>query len=140
MESQTPETEGGSSLPNQDFKIANYATLDVKRVMVYGTRAVLPNGKPKYRPSLALFMTEPDQPHIIIRVNLHETFDDAEVMARMGVIWANNMFQRVSKVVKIFDGATEELFLTINVSELIEMEDAIEELRLINVTNKYKVH
>jgi riboflavin synthase len=139
METQTPDTEGVSPLPNQEVQIANYAILDVKRVVVYGTRGRV-DGKPKYRPSVALFMTEIDQPHILIRVNLHETFDDAEVMARMGVIWANNMFQHVSKIVKIFDDETEELIVSINVPEVIAIEDAVEELRLINVTNKYKVH
>jgi hypothetical protein len=139
METQTPDTEGVSPLPNQDVKFANYATLDVKRVMVFGRRAII-DGKPKYRPSLALFMTDIDQPHIMLSVNLHELYDDAEVMARMGVIWANNMFERVAKVVKIFDDVTDELIASVNVPELIAIEDAVEELRVINVTNKYKVH
>ena len=140
METQTPETGGGSTLPDQDVMIPNFAMLDVKRVVVFGNRVKQADGKPKYHPHLALFISEPDQPHIFIMVKLHNIFDDAEVMARMSVIWANNMFEHVSKVVKILDDETDELITSINVSELIEIEDAVEALRIINVTNKYLVH
>ena len=141
MEFETPELEGAEPLPNLGATIPNYAKLDVKRVLVYGIRIMDQfEKKAKYKPMLALFLNEADKEPVVLNLMLHEVFDDAEVMARMGVIWANQMFGHVAKTVKIFDYETEKLRTEINVWELLEVEEAVEELREINQTNKYKVH
>jgi hypothetical protein len=141
MEFETPNLEGADDLPNLGQTIPNYAKLDVKRVMVYGVRIVDQfDKKAKYKPRLCLFLNEVDKEPVVLNLMLHEVFDDAEVMARMGVIWANQMFGHVAKTVKIFDYETEKLRTEINVWQLLEVEEAVEELREINQTNKYKVH
>lgn len=141
MEFETPNKEGAEPLPNLGATIPNYAKLDVKRVLVYGIRIMDQfENKPKYKPMLALFLNEAVAEPVVLNLMLHEVFDDAEVMARMGVIWANQMFANVAKTVKIFDYETEALRTEIDVWNVLEVEQAVEELREINFTNKYKVH
>jgi hypothetical protein len=115
--------------------------LHVKSVVVHGYRHWSEEDKHyKYRPVLSLFLTEPGQNPMMLNVELQAQFDDGEVMARMGVTWANNMFTKVSKMVSIFDVDTTDLLVKHNVKELIDIEDAVDELREIQFTNKYKIH
>lgn len=137
-----PETpEGGVPLPNEAATIPNFSMLHVKNVVVHGYRRWSEEDKHfKYRPVLSLFLSEPGQDPVMLNLELQAQFDDGEVMARMGVTWANNMFTKVSKMVSIFDVETTDLVVKHNVMELIELEAAEDEYREIQFTNKYKIH
>jgi hypothetical protein len=141
MEFDTPVKEGAEPLPNMDQVIPNYAKLDVRNVVVYGIRHYDEiEKKAKYQPALALFMNERGTEPVVLNVFLHETFDDGEAMARSVVMWTNLMFGNVARLVSIFDYKDEKLVVKYDVTELFEIEAAVEELREIYKTNKYKVN
>jgi hypothetical protein len=142
MSVTAPETpEGASPLPNEEVTIPNYSMLNVKQVVVHGIRTWNEDEKHyKYRPTVAYFMNTPDQPPIMINTHLQQQFDDGAVMARMTVLWVNQMFDIVSKKVSIFDAETTELLVKYDVMELIQLEAAEDEYRELQFTNKYKIH
>lgn len=136
------EDEGVPPLPNADFKFDNYSHLNVKNVVVYGTRILdTAEKKFKYRPTVGLFTNETGDPPRALFFHLHEIYDDAEVMARSVVMWANLVFGNVSKKVSIFDYINEnERVAHFDITELVAMEKAVEELKEIHRTDIRKIH
>jgi hypothetical protein len=133
--------EGVPALPNVEVKFENYAELDVKSVVIYGHRILdQAERKFKYRATLALLMNETNQQPLMLNFHLHEIFDDAEVMARTSVMWANMMFGHVSKMVSVFDLNTEDRIAHINVQQLVEIESAVEELKHIHRTDMRQIN
>lgn len=134
--------EGAQPLPNDEYVYENYANLSVKNVVIYGTRILdTQEQRFKYRPTIALFMNDPGEPPQMLNFHLHEIFEDAEVMARMTVMWANMMFGNVSKMVSIFDYENPaERLAHINVVEMVALENAVDELKQIHRTNMRKIH
>jgi hypothetical protein len=133
--------EGVSDLPNAKFKFPNYARLDVKKVVVYGTRIIdTVDTKFHYRPTLCLFMNDVGDPPQTLCLHCNETFNDAETMAQMTVAWASMMFSDVSVKVGIFDYETDERIAHLDVREMQRMETAINELKEIHRTNTMRIH
>jgi hypothetical protein len=141
--SDTPETTEGKPLPNEEQIIPNYATLNPKRIVVSGTRVHDQfENKYTFMPSIWVFLHEPGKEAPVgVQITLHEAYPDGEVMARMGVHWARMMFGNVSPDVSIFDYDNEDFKVAhYNITEIENMEDAIEEMEDIKRTNKYKIH
>jgi hypothetical protein len=133
--------EGVSSLPNATYKFDNYARLDVKKVVIYGTR-ILDTGDMKlhYRPTLCLFMNDIGDPPETLCLHCNETYNDAETMAQMSVAWATLMFSDVSFKVSIFDYETDERIAHLDVREMQRIAVATNELKEIHRTNIMRIH
>ena len=133
--------DGDSPLPNAGFKFANFSHLNVKKVVVYGTRILDTHEKKfKYRPTLCLFMNDVGDPPQSLCFHCNEIFPDAETMAKMTVGWSSLMFGDVSNMVSIFDYETDERIAHFDLNEMVRMETAINELKEIHRTNIRSIH
>lgn len=142
MTKKAPKKEGATKpLPNANVRFANFSTHDVKNIAIHGMRYVdEATGKPQYRPTINFFMNEAGEDPLMLSFNLHEFYEDAEVMAQHVVMWATMMFGNVAKLVSIFDPDTEQQIAKFDVMELAQMEDAINELKDIHRTNILRIH
>lgn len=125
-----------------DKTFKNYERLPIRRVVVGGIRIYDTFDKRnKYVPVLTMFFNDiENEPPACLNFSLSEVFDDGEVMARMTVIWANNMFPSVARKVSIHDYESGDLVVTHDVMDLEDLEVAQDELAEIHRTNVMKIH